>query len=1033
MSPFARPTDMRRLASLGVLLGVLGLNGCSSIGSPPPPPSDTTPPTAPGGLTATAASSAQINLSWMASTDNVGVTGYQVERCQGAGCSSFVQIAMASGTSLHDAGLTASTSYSYRVRATDAAGNLSNFSGTANATTQTSPDTTPPTAPSNLAATAAGGSQISLSWTASTDNVGVTQYLVERCQGAGCTSFTQVGTSNGTTFNNTELTNATSYSYRVRATDAAGNLSGYSNVVSATTLDTQPPTAPTNLTATAASSVQINLSWTASTDNVGVTQYLVEGCQGAGCTSFTQVGTSTGTTFNNMELTNATSYSYRVRATDAAGNLSGYSNVVSATTLDTQPPTAPTNLTATAASSAQINLSWTASTDNVGVTGYRVERCQGAGCSNFAQITTLSGTTFNDTGLTASTSYSYRVRATDAAGNNSGYSNIASAITQGGSSITVSVSPRRGGLTLSQTLTFTASVTNDVGSAGVTWTKSGGSFSGTPSTTSAKFFSSTAGSFTITATSVADNTKSATVTIGVTDLAGVFTQHYDIGRTGQNQQEYALRGSTVSNSTFGKLFSCPVDGEVYAQPLYVANLAIAGGTHNTIFVATENDSVYAFDADTSPCVQRWTVSLLNGGTAVRVADTGATGSFLKTIGITGTPVIDPASKTLFVVSKTKEGSVYHQRLHALGLTDGSEKFNGPADITAALTVPGNGDTGDATCPSTSGNVPFCPLRENQRPGLLLLAGKVYIAWASHGDRKPYHGWVIGYDASNLSQPPVLFNTTPNGGEGGIWQTGTGPAADASGNIYVITGNGTVDTSTPRTNYGDSFIKLSTTSGLSVADFFTPSNQSILNSGDLDLGSGGPVVLPDSAGSGTLPHLLIGGDKQGILYLIDRDSMTGFQLVDQILQEVTVKGGACSDCGIFSSPAFWQGNLYVVAIEDVLKQYSLSNAILSAAPVQQASDRFGIPGASPAVSSNGTTNGIVWVVNTTNNGTENGKASGPAVLFAYDAISLSKLFSSPATSGAGAAGNAVKFVVPTVANGKVYVGTQTELSVFGLLP
>jgi hypothetical protein len=712
-------------------------------------------------------------------------------------------------------------------------------------------------------------------------------------------------------------------------------------------------------------------------------------------------------------------------------------NSASAPPPDTTPPTAPAGLTVTPVSSSQLNLSWTASTDNVGVTGYKVERCQGAGCLNFLQAGTPTTTTFSDSGLAAPTQYSYRVRATDAAGNNSGYSNTASATTQAGSPITVSISPRRGGLTLSQTQTFTANVTNDVGAAGVTWTKSGGSFSGTPSTTSATFFSTTAGSFTITATSVADNTKSATATTGVTDLAGVFTQRSDTGRTGQNQQEYSLTGSTVSNSTFGKLFSCAVDGEVYAQPLYVANLAIGGGTHNTVFVATENDSVYAFDADTSPCVQRWTASLLNGGTTVSPADTGETGDINKKIGITGTPVIDPASNTLYVVSKTKEGSVYHQKLHALSLTDGSEKFSGPADITNALTVTGTGDDSfsDPNCPHILGSVAFCPLRENQRPGLLLLGGKVYIAWASHGDVQPYHGWVIGYNASNLSQPPVLFNTTPNGGLGGIWQTGTGPAADASGNIYVITGNGTFDTNTPRTNYGDSFIKLSTTSGLSVADFFTPSNQSTLNSGDLDLGSGGPVVLPDSAGSGTLPHLLIGGDKQGILYLIDRDSMTGFHLGgDQILQEVTVTAGACITCGVFSTPAFWQGNLYVVAIGDVLKRYSLSNAVLSATPVQQASDLFGFPGASPVVSSNGTTNGIVWAVNSTNNGTPNpGNASGPAVLFAYDAISLTKLFSSPATSGAGAAGNAVKFVVPTVANGKVYVGTQTELSVFGLLP
>jgi hypothetical protein len=493
----------------------------------------------------------------------------------------------------------------------------------------------------------------------------------------------------------------------------------------------------------------------------------------------------------------------------------------------------------------------------------------------------------------------------------------------------------------------------------------------------------------------------------------------------------------VSNSTFGKLFSCPVDGEVYAQPLYMANLAIGGGTHNTIFVATENDSVYAFDADTSPCMQRWTVSLLNGGVPVNPADTGETGDINKKIGITGTPVIEPVSQTLYVVSKTNEGSVYHQRLHALALTDGSEKFSGPADITAALTVPGNGDTGDVTCPSTSGNVPFCPLRENQRPGLLLLGGTVYIAWASHGDNQPYHGWVIGYNASNLSQLPVLFNTTPNGGLGGIWQTGTGPAADASGNIYVITGNGTFDTGTPRTNYGEGFIKLSTTGGiLAFADFFTPFNQDQLNPPDFDLGSGGPLLLPDSAGSASTPHLLIGGDKRGFLTVLNRDAMGGFTPggPDNILQTVNLGTGSGIISGIFSTPAFWQNKIYVVAVGQVLKAFSLSNAAVSAAPFASGVDAFGFPGASPVVSSNGTTNGIVWVVNTNNNGTPNGSGiNGPAVLFAYDAISLSKLFSSPPTSGAGAAGNAVKFVVPTVANGKVYVGTQTELSVFGLLP
>ncbi|HMG60566.1 MAG TPA: pyrrolo-quinoline quinone [Burkholderiales bacterium] len=527
-------------------------------------------------------------------------------------------------------------------------------------------------------------------------------------------------------------------------------------------------------------------------------------------------------------------------------------------------------------------------------------------------------------------------------------------------------------------------------------------------------------------------------------FTGVFTQRYDPQRTGQNRQEFILTPSNVTGSTFGKLFACAVDGEVYAQPLYVANFLMQGATHNVVFVATMNDSVYAFDADASPCRQYWKASFLVPGvtTTVPPVDTGETGDINTIIGITGTPVIDPATGTLYVVAKTKETTgcsappCYFQRLHALDLATGNEKFNGPANISSAITVPGSGDMGDGTCPgAAAGNVPFCPLRQNQRPGLLLLNGKVYVAWASHGDITPYHGWVIGYAAADLTQAPVVFNTTPDGGLGGIWMSGTGPAADADGNIYVISGNGTFDTAAPRTNYGDSFVKLNPANGLSVADFFTPANQSDLNEGDLDLGSGGAIVLPDSAGSAAHPHLLIGGDKQGVLHVIDRDNMTGFNPGgDQILQTVPITAGpACTICRIFSTPAFWEGKLYVVANRDVLKQYTVANGVLSVLPALQASDTFGFPGATPAISSNGATNGIVWALDTSNNGTPKGSgSSAPAILFAYDATSLNKLYSSPA-SGAGAAGDAVKFTVPTVANGKVYAGTQNELSVFGLLP
>ncbi len=378
-----------------------------------------------------------MNLSWTASTDNVGVTGYRVERCQGSGCTSFAQVGTPTGTSFGDIGLTASTLYRYRLRAVDAAGNLSAYSSIVNVTTQSAGDTSPPSAPTNLAGTVVSSSQVNLSWTASTDNVGVTGYRVERCQGSNCSNFAQVGAPTGASFGDSGLSANTAYRYRVRAIDAAGNLGAYSAIVRITTqaADTTAPSAPTSLAATVVGTSQVNLSWTASTDNVGVTGYRVERCQGSGCTSFAQVGTPSVTSFGDTGLSASTTYRYRVRAADAAGNLSSYSAVVTATTpatADTSSPSAPTGLAGTAVSSSQVSLSWTASTDNVGVTGYRVERCQGAGCTSFAQVGTPTGTSFNDTGLSASTSYSYRVLAADAAGNVSAYSALATVSTPAG-------------------------------------------------------------------------------------------------------------------------------------------------------------------------------------------------------------------------------------------------------------------------------------------------------------------------------------------------------------------------------------------------------------------------------------------------------------------------------------------------------------------------------------------------------------------------------------------------------------------------
>ena len=394
------------------------------IGASGPP--DTTPPTDPTGLSATAVSQSQVNLAWTGSTDNVGVANYRVERCQGATCTNFLQVATPTGTTYNDTGLSAATTYRYRVRAADAAGNFSGYTAIQNATT---PDTQAPTDPTGLSATAVSASQINLSWTASTDNVAVANYRVERCQGATCTTFVQVATPTGATYNDTGLTTGTTYRYRVRAADAAGNLSGYSAIQNAATTDTQAPTDPTGLSATAVSQSQVNLAWTGSTDNVGVANYRVERCQGATCTTFLQVATPTGTTYNDTGLSAATTYRYRVRAADAAGNFSGYTAIQNATTPDTQAPTDPTGLSATAVSASQINLSWTASTDNVAVANYRVERCDGAACTNFLEIGTPTGPTFSDTGLAEATTYRYRVRAVDAAGNISGYSAIQNAAT----------------------------------------------------------------------------------------------------------------------------------------------------------------------------------------------------------------------------------------------------------------------------------------------------------------------------------------------------------------------------------------------------------------------------------------------------------------------------------------------------------------------------------------------------------------------------------------------------------------------------
>jgi hypothetical protein len=597
--------------------------------------------------------------------------------------------------------------------------------------------------------------------------------------------------------------------------------------------------------------------------------------------------------------------------------------------------------------------------------------------------------------------------------------------------ISVTLSPKRGGLTISQSLNFTATVAND--SSGVTWSSTGGgSFSSQTTTTAVYVAPAVAGVIAVTATSNADVTKSASATIGVTGLAGVTTYRYDLSRDGVNANEYALTTSNVTTATFGKLFACPVDGSLFAQPLWVANLPIGGGTHNVIFAASSHDTVYAFDADASPCVTYWSKSLLGTGETWLngPSDTGID-EIYPDVGIVGTPVIDPATKILYVVAKSKttgSSTTYHQRIHALSLLDGSEQASGPVDLTSTLiTIAGSGQGGNGT------TVSFDPLRQNQRPGLALVNGNVYVGWGSHGDLFMWHGWLVGFNKSNLASAPIIYNTTRNGRQGSIWMAGGAPAADSNNNLYVITGNGDWD---GVTDFGDSFLNLSTSGGLSLVDWFTPWNQATLDAADSDVGSGGAVVLVDLPATSPVQHLLVGGGKgddgnSGKLYVLNRDSLGHSHTSDdnQIVQEFSFGQS------IYGTPAFWQNTLYFAGGNGPLNAFALNPATskFNTTAASKSATAFGYPSSSPAVSATGASNGIVWSLDI--GGFVNASKSGqPTVVHAFDATDLSKeLWNSGMVSADNPAGVAVKFTVPTVANGKVYVGSSQEVDVYGLKP
>ena len=425
----------------------------------------------------------------------------------------------------------------------------------------------------------------------------------------------------------------------------------------------------------------------------------------------------------------------------------------------------------------------------------------------------------------------------------------------------------------------------------------------------------------------------AAAAIGFTSLARaqVLTTQYDNARTGTTLTETLLTPANVNSGRFGKLFTLKVDGDVYAQPLYVPRVDIPGkGVHDVVFIATEHDSVYAFDAAGQPADPLWHVSFLSANATTVPGDTASCPFIQPEIGITPTPVIDRQTGTLYVLARTREPNGlarhrYVQRLHALAITTGVEKFGGPVEIQAS--VPGTG------AGASGGQVAFDGLRELPRAGLLLSGGQVYLTWASSCDVGPYHGWVMAYDARTLKQTAV-FNTSPDADDSGIWQADNGPAVDASGDVYIVTGNGRFDVTEKGRDYGDTVMKLRLANNrFEVRDYFTPADQEKLNANDLDLGSTGPVIVPDQPGQSA--HLVLAAGKNGVVYVLDRDRLGRHQPDGdgRPLQTIAFPGG------LYAAPAYWNGHLFFLGSEDHLKDYAIQNGKLSNAPVATGTQRF----------------------------------------------------------------------------------------------
>jgi len=588
----------------------------------------------------------------------------------------------------------------------------------------------------------------------------------------------------------------------------------------------------------------------------------------------------------------------------------------------------------------------------------------------------------------------------------------------------ITTQPSNQSVVVGQTATFSVAATGTT-PLSYQWQKGTTPIAGATSasyTTPATISADNGAQFQVVVSNSVGSTTSSAATLTVSAAAAaadVLTYHNDIARTGQNLNETVLTTSNVTSAKFGKLGFYSVDGLVDAQPLYASNVAVPGnGTHNLLLAATEHGSVYAFDADSGTTI--WHTSMLKAGETT--SDNRGCDQVTPEIGVTSTPVIDRtrgANGVVYAVAMSKDGSGnYHQRLHALDLALGTELFSGPAEIQAKY--PGTGDNSDGT------NVIFDPGQYKERAALLLMNGILYTSWASHCDIRPYTGWIIAYNPATLAQTSVL-NVTPNGNEGAIWMAGAGLAADNSGNIYFLDANGDFDTNLNSSgfpsngDYGNAFMKISTSGGLAVADYFEMYNQASENGSDVDLGSGGAMVLPDlNDGAGHTMHLAVGAGKDSNLYVVNRESMGKFNPNNNnaIYQDLALPSA------VFAMPAYFNNSVYFGSVGSSIRAFTITNAKLSASATAHTANSFGYPGATPSISANGSSNGIVWAI-------EN---SSPAVLHAYDAATLNELYNSNQASGSrDHFGNGNKYMTPTIVNGKVFVGTPNGVAVFGLLP